>query len=138
MILTVAAIVAQASPAPAVSASPAAAAASPLPAATLPPNPKVDEAAKAWLLSLQQGKQLAGAPVTKAMGSLFTADNIKMIQNMLGTATLTSFDLKDSGARGALNIYVYRAAFSNNKAFAFIYELDSKGRVAGMRIIPGR
>ncbi len=138
MILTVAAIVAQASPAPAASASPAAAAASPVPTATLPPDPKVDAAAKAWLLSLQQGKTLAGAVVTKQMEALFTPDNMKMIQGMLGTAALTSFDLKDSGMRGPIKIYVYRAAFADNKAFAFIYELDGKGRVAGMRIVPGQ
>lgn len=128
MILTVAAIVAQASPAPSPSASP-----TPQPLAE---DPKIDADAKNWFTSLIAGKVFDASQMTDNLRTAITPDTLKRTAEV-GTqaGALKDFAFLRGLAQGTDHIYVYKVTLEQGN-LAFIYALDPAGKVDGMWIKP--
>ncbi|MBV8636902.1 MAG: hypothetical protein JO322_02390 [Candidatus Eremiobacteraeota bacterium] len=120
MILTVAAIVAQASAVPAPGATPL-------------------ENAKAWFAALQQGKLADPSGLNAQMTDALTPETLAQIASLLkDTGTPTSFQQVQTSAVQSLTIYVFKITFAHAPALDFIYTLDASGKIAGLRLSPAQ
>lgn len=118
MILTVAAIVAQASFAAAPGATPL-------------------QDAQTWFASLQQGKLADPNELNAQMTQAMTPDALSQIASLLkDTGTPASFQQVQTSAVQSLTIYVFKITFANAPALDFIYTLDASGKIAGLRFSP--
>lgn len=120
MILTVAAIVAQVSLAPAPGATPL-------------------QDAKVWFSALQQGKLADPSELDGQMTDAMTPEALSQMASLLkGTGTPTSFQQVQTSAVQSLTIYVFKITFANASPLDFIYSLDASGKIAGLRFSPAQ
>lgn len=120
MILTVAAIVAQAPIAPAPGATP------------------IDDA-KAWFAALQQGKVADPNELNAQMTQALTPDALTQIAALLkDTGKPVSFQQVQTSALQSLTVYVFKITFANAPALDFIYALDASGKIAGLHFSPAQ
>ncbi len=120
MILTVAAIVAQAS------------FASPLGATPL-------QEAQSWFAALQQGRLADPNRLNTQMSEAMTPQALSHIAVMLkDTGTPTSFQQVQTSAVQSLTIYVFKISFQKAPSLDFIYTLDDGGKIAGLRFNPSQ
>jgi hypothetical protein len=116
MILTTAAIVAQATAAPAVT-----------------------DNAKAWFAALQAGKLLDADQLDQQMKDLLTPSALQSVQSLLkDTGAPKSFDQTDTRTVQGLNVYVFKITFDKAAPLDFIYALDAAGKIAGLRFVPAQ
>jgi hypothetical protein len=116
-----AAIVAQVSPAPSPSPSPDAA---------------VAARAREWLHRLQTA-DIDRTQLTATMNQLLTDQLAKTLAAQFGPlGDPVSFDLLQSGTEAGSQYYVYHAAFKDGTALNFVYAVDARGKVSGLRFIP--
>ena len=122
MILTTIAMVAQASPKPAAT-----------------PNVAVLAQAKAWFLSLQEGKVLDAAALTDAMRAGLTPQVLAASSQALAPlGAPTGFTQVSTGTASGSTYYVYAVRFKTGETWNFIYALDATGKVSGLRVAPAQ
>ena len=120
MILTTAAIVAQATPV----------------ATATPDEDKITALAKAWLISLMNHKLLDPSSLDDKMTKLMTPEvlNQPLPDGWVGDPS--GFDLARSTVQPDGSFYVFDVAFKSGKQAIFIMSFDTKGKINGLRIMP--
>ncbi len=122
MILTTAAMVAQASPKPAAT-----------------PDAAVLAKAKAWFLSLQQGKVLDASALTDAMHAALTPQVLAASSQALAPlGAPTGFTQISTGTTSGSTYFVYAVTFKTGETWNFIYAIDGRGKVSGLRVAPAQ
>ena len=133
MILTVAPIVAQATPSPAVSAAPAVTP-SPEPA---PTSAAIDANARKWFEAFAAGKLYDASQLTPQAKTAFTDDVLSQVHAGLAPGgVIKTFVLTRSLRAQGVNIYVYNVVMQSGLAVTYMYAVDDAGKVAGIRFSP--
>lgn len=118
MILTTAALVAQASPSASATTAPAV-------------------TARAWFVSLQHGKLLDATALDAAMAAALTPDVLSKFEAQLGPlGDPVTFVLSKQGKQNGGTYYIYDLSFKTGDVLKFAIAFDSAGKISGLRALP--
>jgi hypothetical protein len=114
--------------------------ATPMPTGTAAPaaDPALLARAKAAFAQLQAGV-VDRAALTTDMNAALTDDKLATVKGAIGNlGTPVGFDQQSTGTQGDSKYALYLVRFANGQKIDFIFAVDSKGLISGMRLAPAQ
>ncbi|MFY9720286.1 MAG: hypothetical protein WAK16_11670, partial [Candidatus Cybelea sp.] len=79
------------------------------------------------------------AALTTDMNAALTDDKLATVKGAIGSlGTPVGFDQQSAGTQGDSKYALYLVRFANGQKIDFIFAVDSKGRISGMRLAPAQ